>query len=150
MNERASHKLTAIKTRNATKGNREMNKKWLVFTLALALTGNALGVLAQNVKERRPVVAQPVEQDVILTRQGPGDGPPPEEGIRVEGDNLIFIATEMSFNDKLVKGAPYSAQAITESVQTLADGNRIVHKNTAQVYRDSEGRTRRDRTLGSI
>jgi hypothetical protein len=127
-----------------------MNKKWMVFTLALALTGNALGVLAQNAKERRPVVAQPVEQDVILTRQGPGDGPPPEEGIRVEGDNLIFIATEMSFNDKLVKGAPYSAQAITESVQTLADGNRIVHKNTAQVYRDSEGRTRRDQTLGSI
>jgi hypothetical protein len=56
----------------------------------------------------------------------------------------------MSFAGKLVKGAPYSAQAVTESVQQLADGNRIVRKNTAQVYRDGEGRTRRDQTLGYI
>jgi hypothetical protein len=127
-----------------------MNKKWMVFTLAVALTGNAIGVLAQNAKERRPVVVQPVEQDVIITRQGPGEGPPPEEGVRIDGDTFNFVAIEMGYNDKVVKGAPYSAQAVTESVQTLADGNRIVHKNTAQVYRDSEGRTRRDQTLGPI
>ena len=54
---------------------------------------------------------------------------------------------EMSVNGKVVKGSPYSAEAVTESVQTLADGNRIVRKNSANVYRDSEGRTRREQSL---
>jgi hypothetical protein len=43
-----------------------------------------------------------------------------------------------------VKGAPYSADIINESVQVLQDGNRIVQKTTSRVYRDSEGRTRRE------
>ena len=49
-----------------------------------------------------------------------------------------------------MKGAPYSAEAVTETTQMLSDGNRIVRKNTAQIYRDSEGRTRRDQTIGAI
>ena len=49
-----------------------------------------------------------------------------------------------------VKGAPYSAQGVTETTQTLADGNRIVQKNTATLYRDSEGRERREQTLSAI
>jgi len=56
----------------------------------------------------------------------------------------------MSFAGRLVKGAPYSAQAVTESIQQLTDGNRIVRRNTAQVYRDTEGRTRREQTVGYI
>lgn len=43
-----------------------------------------------------------------------------------------------------VKGAPYFAEIVTETVQQLADGNRIVRKTTGRVYRDSEGRTRRE------
>jgi hypothetical protein len=35
-------------------------------------------------------------------------------------------------------------------VQTLANGNRIVHKNTAQLARDREGRTRREQTLDAV
>jgi len=46
--------------------------------------------------------------------------------------------------EKTMKGAPYSAETIVESSQTLADGNRISRKTTGQVYRDSEGRTRRE------
>jgi hypothetical protein len=45
---------------------------------------------------------------------------------------------------EMVKGAPYSAEVINESVQVLSDGNRIVHHSTSRVYRDSEGRTRRE------
>lgn len=41
-----------------------------------------------------------------------------------------------------VKGAPYSAEATTEIVQVLADGNRILNKTSNKSYRDSEGRTR--------
>jgi hypothetical protein len=61
-----------------------------------------------------------------------------------------FISSEMSFDGNVVKGAPFSAEASTESTQVLADGNRITHKNTATLYRDAEGRTRREQTLGSI
>jgi hypothetical protein len=61
-----------------------------------------------------------------------------------------FLGAEMSFGGKLVKGAPYSAEAVTESIQVLADGNRIVRKSAAMVYRDSEGRTRREQTLRSV
>ena len=39
---------------------------------------------------------------------------------------------------------PYSAEAVTDVVQTLADGNRIVRQNKAQISRDSQGRTRRE------
>jgi len=45
---------------------------------------------------------------------------------------------------RIVKGAPYSAEIVTESIQTLADGNRIVQRTTGRVSRDSEGRVRRE------
>jgi hypothetical protein len=62
--------------------------------------------------------------------------------------NFEYIASEVSAG--VVKGAPYSAEAVTESTQTLADGNRIVQKSSAMVFRDSQGRTRREQTLGAI
>jgi hypothetical protein len=51
-----------------------------------------------------------------------------------------------------VKGAPYSAEAVNETVQTLADGNRIVQRSSAMQYRDSDGRERREETsaMGAI
>lgn len=44
----------------------------------------------------------------------------------------------------VVKGEPYSAEAVSESVQMLADGNKISRSNTTRMFRDSEGRTRRE------
>ncbi len=43
-----------------------------------------------------------------------------------------------------VKGAPYSAEEVNETNQMLADGTRIHRENRTTVYRDSEGRTRRE------
>jgi len=51
---------------------------------------------------------------------------------------------------RTVPGAPYSATVVNESVQTLADGNRIVQKTTGTTARDSEGRTRNDAALPTI
>jgi hypothetical protein len=45
---------------------------------------------------------------------------------------------------KVVKGAPYSAEVVTESNQPLADGNVISRKTRGAVYRDGEGRTRQE------
>ena len=75
--------------------------------------------------------------------EGPFGPVPPE-------DTFMFVSSEMHFDGKLVKGAPYSAQAVTESIQVLGDGNRITNKSVASVYRDSEGRTRREHTLRAI
>src|SRR5438034_2550392 len=46
--------------------------------------------------------------------------------------------------ERAATGAPYSADTLVEGIQALADGNRIVRKTTGRVYRDSEGRTRRE------
>ena len=81
----------------------------------------------------------------------------PPAGVRGQVGQ-VGIATMGSFgfvSDVLVggnpvKGAPYSAQAVTETTQTLADGTRIVQKSTAVIYRDSLGRQRREQTLPAI
>lgn len=44
----------------------------------------------------------------------------------------------------IVKGAPYSAEVITETNQPLADGNRITHSTHGRVYRDGSGRLRQE------
>src|ERR1041385_5890790 len=49
-----------------------------------------------------------------------------------------------------VKGAPYTAKAITTMTQTLADGNRIKHTSEVDMARDSEGRTRREQSLKNL
>jgi hypothetical protein len=67
----------------------------------------------------------------------------------VTGGNFGFIS-ERLVGGNPVKGAPYSARAVTETTQTLADGNRIVQKSTATLCRDSEGRERREQTLPMI
>lgn len=54
---------------------------------------------------------------------------------------------EMFADNRLVKGAPYAATAVTETVQVLGDGTRITRKNSSNVYRDGEGRTRREQTI---
>jgi hypothetical protein len=59
-------------------------------------------------------------------------------------------ARTVPIEGQIVKGAPFSAEVQTESVQTLADGNRIVQRSSSRVFRDGEGRMRReeDRTSG--
>jgi hypothetical protein len=49
-----------------------------------------------------------------------------------------------------VTGAPYSATVKNESVQTLADGTRIVHSSSGTIARDAQGRTRQDAPLPTI
>src|SRR5947207_8447477 len=49
-----------------------------------------------------------------------------------------------------VLGAPYSATITNESIQTLADGNRLIQKSTGTTARDSQGRTRQDTVLPAI
>ena len=94
-------------------------------------------------------------QDVLFTQAVP---PPPggaSAGVvmfnRVEmPGQMQFLSAEMSVDGAVVKGSPYSAEAVTETTQTLSDGNRITHKSTASMYRDGEGRTRREQAFPAI
>ena len=133
-------------------------KRWLTGTVLLALTATSAGVSAQDKQTVKSEKGQTkVQSDVITQRNGvytitssdAGDVAP--QRVWVAGDsNAMFISTEMMSSGNAIKGAPYSAQAVTESVQTLADGNRIVHKSCSTIYRDSEGRTRNEQTVGEV
>ena len=95
--------------------------------------------------------------------------PPPEAGLTVAGPHVgvavsgtfqaavpagggdvLYFQSEMAPFGKTIKGAPYSADFVSEHVQTLSDGNVIRNKQTGSVSRDSEGRTRRDQPIGPI
>ena len=115
-----------------------------VLGMLVAATVTASG-FASIAFAQHPQIAR---EDVLINRlqifQGPEGAPLPPPGA-----NFVFVASE-NFDGKVIKGAPYSAEAVTESVQTLADGNRIVNKMTSQVFRDSDGRTRREQTLKGL
>src|SRR5258705_2118658 len=116
-----------------------------VFGILALITLTGLIVVSSISFAKQP---QPVPDVNIVAQtrifQGP-EGPPPPPG-----DTFMFMSSEVSFEGKPVKGAPYSAQAVTETTQTLGDGNRIVNKTTSSIYRDTEGRTRREQTLKAI
>lgn len=62
-----------------------------------------------------------------------------------DGERFEFGSEiEHPFGEKAVKGAPFSAQVILETSQTLASGVHLSHQMTGTLYRDSEGRTRQE------
>lgn len=92
----------------------------LSVTLLLAVL--AVGAMAQDQMEKRREIELKTQLEVAAKK----------------------LETQLNFEAKVVKAAPYSATVETEKVQVLADGNRIRTKNTTNVYRDSEGRVRRE------
>jgi len=108
-----------------------MNKKLLKAVFAAALLFGVAAVRAQE-----PPPGPPPEG-----AGGPG-GPDGPMGPRME---LLGFA-EMH-PGKVVTGAPYAATAVTETKQTLSDGNTIDRKVQSTIYRDGQGRTRRDTTF---
>ena len=113
------------------------------ITMAACIVAMLAGSIQGLAQQERSRETPPMAVTTVASPQG-------AMTTQVGGDGYVFVASEMSFDRKLVKGAPYSAVAVTESIQTLADGNRLVHKSSASIYRDSEGRTRRDQVLAKI
>jgi hypothetical protein len=62
-----------------------------------------------------------------------------------QGMTYEYVTKELK--GPVVKGAPYSADAVTEIMQTLADGNRIHRTISSHIARDSQGRTRREQAV---
>ena len=65
-------------------------------------------------------------------------------------DTITFVGFEAGLGNQVLVGAPYSAQVVSEFIQTLGDGNKIERKTTTMVYRDGQGRTRREQSLPAI
>lgn len=121
----------------------------VLFMFVLMATGlNAFAQEAPQQEKSAPKSGEVIiyQREVSSPQQGTGIRAPAPPG----DDTVVFLSSEMSFDGKVVKGAPYSAQAITETTRTLSDGNHIKSKTTASVYRDNEGRTRRDQELGAV
>lgn len=114
----------------------------VLFSLVIMLaTGVTFG---QEV--RVTTVAPEASTNLGSTVSSTQQSPQPSTG----SHTFTFVNSEFTTDGKPIKGAPYSAQALTESKQTLIDGNRIVNTSTAMLFRDSEGRTRREQTLRAI
>lgn len=61
-----------------------------------------------------------------------------------EGVSRMRVQLTGSVMGPAVKGAPYSGEEVSSSTQVLADGTNIHHESRTTVYRDSEGRIRRE------
>lgn len=120
-----------------------MKQKFMRVLCAVALVTSCFGNFAttsaqEKVSVRTTQNKATADKDVVLEVTSDTSG------------TFTFIAADNMFGGQLVKGVPYSAQAVTENIQTLSDGNRIVRKNTSAIYRDGEGRTRQEQTFGAI
>src|SRR5215471_10237692 len=104
----------------------------------------------QTKSEKAVTKSEKAEADGKLTKPEPAKAPSEPIKPRLVGaDTVMFVDTRFAFG-AMVKGAPYSATAVTETVQTLSDGNDITRRIEARVYRDSQGRTRREQVLDSL
>jgi hypothetical protein len=63
------------------------------------------------------------------------------------GPTMDVVGLDPQSMGPLVPGAPYSAEAVTEFTQLLADGNRIERRTTGRVARNGEGGVRREQGI---
>ena len=77
--------------------------------------------------------------------QGPGGG---HHG--PFGGPMELMGFEGMHGGKLVKGAPFSATSTSTTKQTLQDGTIINRTTQGAIYRDSEGRSRREVTFTGV
>jgi hypothetical protein len=69
---------------------------------------------------------------------------PAHAAVATPPDPARFTGPLLPMHGKAVKNAPYSAEAVSEQLQRLADGNEISRTSTTMNYRDSAGRTRQE------
>src|SRR5258708_3278495 len=102
--------------------------------LQSSITALSLLVLCGSVRAQAPAPPSPGTRPELQMQTGPDGG----------------FSVAFSGKVEVVKGHGYQADAVTETVQTLADGSHISHKMVAAVARDAEGRTMRTETLDGM
>jgi len=137
---------------------------WMNVVLTVVLLGGAGVVRAQETQEvPAPPPPEEMAQGGMLGAE-PGTtvmiqaGALGEAGTVTAGEGGAFFENHIELlgfgggvhGGKVVKGAPFSAVATSETTQTLADGNHIDRKTQTNLYRDSLGRFRKEVTLQAI
>jgi len=126
------------------------------FRFALAPLFAAAFALSTAVHGQQPVITLDIphpDQDAAQAAKHQAEiaflhtNGPDGEGQEARQKIVLDLVTA---RNPVVKGKPYAAETSTETVQTLADGNRIVNRSVSKFYRDSQGRTRREQTFGNV
>ena len=109
-----------------------------VWIWPLAVAGCSLGGVAATAQ---PATQEPAQDTLFFVRS---------ERLPAFAGRIGVLGSGGAVAGPVVEGKPYSARSITESMQTLADGNRITQRNESVFYRDSQGRTRSEQTLQDL
>jgi hypothetical protein len=111
-----------------------------IAAVAAALTVQAA---AQDPAALEKLHAEEKAQIRVLAQEGASP-----EHVRAELErmavNAKMLTVQGGIMGPLVKGAPFSGDEVSEVTQVLADGTRIHRENRTTVYRDGEGRMRRE------
>jgi hypothetical protein len=120
-----------------------MNRLALIILTSLLAAGGAFAQdpSATESERFRVNMLGPATTDHVWMLQ---DGPARERAAR----EVLFWS--VGGDQETVKNAPFTGTVVNESTQTLSDGNRIVSSSSGFQARDSQGRTRREETLGKI
>lgn len=70
--------------------------------------------------------------------------PPPPHDMMMGGPGAMGAGMGDFGEGKTVKGVPLTGEIVTTRDTTLADGNKIHNESQSKVYRDAEGRVRRE------
>ena len=119
-----------------------MNCRTMRLASILVALGMAVTARAQSPSAGTQQATSPAKVFVLDRRSAAPGGMP--------GGTFAFERIMGDFDSAVVKNAPFSATVARESVQVLADGNRIDRKETGSIGRDSVGRTRREISLPAI
>ncbi len=122
----------------------QVESRTLLVENGVVVAGDArtahVEMIAQNAADG------PQKQVQIITKgHGPHIGDFPDIDMLVSSAmSEAFAGAASQPLARSVKGAPYSAEVISEKVQTLPDGNQISKRTSTMTYRDSAGRTRQE------
>lgn len=99
-----------------------------------------LGAIALGAQELPPPPPEMVLQAGDFGEGGPG----------IIAEKIELLGFEGVHGGKIVTGAPFSATATSETTQTLPDGTTIHRTTSSALYRDSQGRSRKEVTLSGF
>jgi len=118
-----------------------MNRNFWISTMLVGGLALSAGLVrAQDVAAQMP--------PPMFLEQGRGPGGPGPGGPGGEfGGPMELLGFGGTHGGKVVKGVPFSAVAVSESTQTLSDGNHITRKTQTNLFRDSQGRVRKEVTF---
>jgi hypothetical protein len=119
----------------------------IILRSGLLVVGFAAGLFAQDPHQAEQKQVDEIKAQVgMMTPGTPGPGLP---GPGMLDHTFQFVGGQLVGGDP-IKGTPYSAEAVTQTTQTLADGSHIVNSSSSMIYRDTEGRERREESIGKL